>query len=50
MLPALDILHRGVVWSLVSLSAYGIFLGASVHRDTMQRGRGIALNIFHLTQ
>lgn len=40
MLPVLDILHRGVVLSLVGLSAYGIFASFAVHQDTLQRGRG----------
>ncbi|KAF9463589.1 hypothetical protein BDZ94DRAFT_605378 [Collybia nuda] len=39
-LPILDILHRGVVLSLVGLSAYGIVASFAVHKDTLQRGRG----------
>jgi hypothetical protein len=42
MLPVLDILHRGVVYSLVGLSVYGIAMSVSVHRDTLQRGRGMS--------
>jgi len=38
-LPISDILHRGFVLSLVTLSAYGIFLGAAVHRETLEKGR-----------
>lgn len=40
MLPVLDILHRGVVLSLVGLSAYGVLMSVAVHRDTIQRGKG----------
>ncbi|KAF8234377.1 hypothetical protein L208DRAFT_1359604 [Tricholoma matsutake] len=39
MLPVLDILHRGIVYSLVGLSVYGIAMSFAVHRDTLQRGR-----------
>jgi Cytochrome oxidase c assembly len=40
MLPVLDILHRGIVYSLVGLSVLGVGMGVAVHRDTLQRGRG----------
>jgi len=39
MLPLLDIAHRTVVLSLVSLSFYGLYIGYSAHEHTMQRGR-----------
>ncbi|KAI0061090.1 hypothetical protein BV25DRAFT_1806184, partial [Artomyces pyxidatus] len=39
-LPISDILHRGVVTSLVGICVWGIATGYMVHRDTMRRGRG----------
>jgi glucose-6-phosphate-specific signal transduction histidine kinase len=41
MIPISDILHRGFVLSLASLSAYGIFLGVAVHRETLEKGRAL---------
>ena len=35
-----DVLHRGVVLSLVGLTVYGIGAGVMIHRDTLRRGRG----------
>ena len=35
-----DLLHRGVVTSLFGLTVYGIFVGVTIHRDTLKRGRG----------
>ncbi|KAF9563015.1 hypothetical protein CPC08DRAFT_687142 [Agrocybe pediades] len=40
-LPIADILHRGVVYSLVGLSVYGVVMSVLIHRDTLQRGREI---------
>jgi hypothetical protein len=39
-MPITDILHRGVVTSLVGLTLYGMFLGVTVHRETLRKGRG----------
>ena len=39
-LPIADILHRGIVTSLFGLTLYGIFLGVTIHRETLQKGRG----------
>jgi len=36
-----DILHRGVVYSLVGLSVYGVVMSVVIHRDTLKRGREI---------
>ncbi|TFK45040.1 hypothetical protein BDQ12DRAFT_674015 [Crucibulum laeve] len=41
MLPVLDILHRGVVYSLVGISIWGVGMSVAVHRDTLRRGREI---------
>jgi len=38
-IPVSDLLHRGLVFSLASLSVYGLFLGVMVHRETMEKGR-----------
>ncbi|OAX42815.1 hypothetical protein K503DRAFT_682508 [Rhizopogon vinicolor AM-OR11-026] len=35
-----DILHRTFVSGLAALSAYGLFLGYAVHRETLAKGRG----------
>lgn len=32
-LPILDVLHRGVVYSLMGISAYSIFVGVYGHRE-----------------
>ncbi|KAF8161423.1 hypothetical protein B0H34DRAFT_700909 [Crassisporium funariophilum] len=36
-----DILHRGVVYSLVGLSGYAVVMSVLIHRDTMKRGREV---------
>ncbi|KAJ6631426.1 hypothetical protein B0H10DRAFT_1978700 [Mycena sp. CBHHK59/15] len=33
MLPIADVLHRGVVYSLMGISAYSIFVGVYGHRE-----------------
>lgn len=43
-LSILDYLHRGVVYSLVGLSIYGIAMGVSAHKHVMQKGRGTNLS------
>ncbi|KAI0800320.1 hypothetical protein C8Q74DRAFT_1235817 [Fomes fomentarius] len=35
-----DILHRGLVWSLLGVSVWGIVMIGVVHRNTMAAGRG----------
>ncbi|KAI0644938.1 hypothetical protein C8Q79DRAFT_912142 [Trametes meyenii] len=35
-----DILHRGLVWSLLGVSVWGIVMIGVVHRNTMRAGRG----------
>ncbi|KAL6305070.1 hypothetical protein BKA93DRAFT_749226 [Sparassis latifolia] len=35
-----DILHRGVVYSLVGISIWGVAMMGFVHRDTLQKGKG----------
>ena len=35
-----DVLHRGVVLSLVGVCVWGIGTGILVHRDTLRMGRG----------
>ncbi|KAF9447194.1 hypothetical protein P691DRAFT_672023 [Macrolepiota fuliginosa MF-IS2] len=39
MPPVLDIAHRGIVLSLVSLSAYGLYIGYASHSSRMARGK-----------
>jgi hypothetical protein len=39
-LSAADILHRGVVLSLVGVCVWGIGTGVLVHRNTLRMGRG----------
>ncbi|KAH9968629.1 hypothetical protein BC827DRAFT_1121449 [Russula dissimulans] len=39
-LSVADILHRGVVLSLVGVCIWGIGTGIFVHRDTVRMGRG----------
>jgi Cytochrome oxidase c assembly len=39
-LSAADILHRGVVLSLIGVCVWGIGTGILVHRDTLRMGRG----------
>ncbi len=40
MLPILDIIHRGVVYSLVGLTIYAGVGIVSTHNNTMRAGRG----------
>jgi len=40
MLPLLDILHRGVVYSLAGLTCWTIISSVAVHRETIQKGKG----------
>jgi len=40
-LPLSDILHRGVVYSLVGLTVSSAVMAVFVHLDTMQRGRDV---------
>ncbi|KAF8340980.1 hypothetical protein F5887DRAFT_888337 [Amanita rubescens] len=42
-LSFLDYLHRGVVYSLVGLSIYGIAMGVSAHKHIIEKGRGTNL-------
>ncbi|KAI0001691.1 hypothetical protein BJV77DRAFT_938233 [Russula vinacea] len=42
-LSAADILHRGVVLSLLGVCVWGIGTGIFVHRDTLRMGRGSLL-------
>ena len=42
-LSAADILHRGVVLSLVGVCVWGIGTGFLVHRNTVQMGRGMRI-------
>ena len=39
-LPISDILHRGLVWSLLGVSVWGVVMIGVVHRNTLQAGRG----------
>ncbi|KAI0686707.1 hypothetical protein BC835DRAFT_1420256 [Cytidiella melzeri] len=39
-MPVADILHRGFLYTLVGISAWGIFSMGTVHMDTLRRGRG----------
>ena len=39
-LSVADVLHRGVVLSLVGVCVWGIGTGILVHRDTLRMGRG----------
>ncbi|KAI0274999.1 hypothetical protein BC834DRAFT_850637 [Gloeopeniophorella convolvens] len=40
-LPIADVLHRGVILSLVGVCVWGISTGVFVYRDTLRAGRGI---------
>ncbi|KAH9888418.1 hypothetical protein C8Q73DRAFT_710102 [Cubamyces lactineus] len=35
-----DILHRGLVWSLLGVSVWGLVMMGVVHRETLRAGRG----------
>lgn len=39
-MPIGDVLHRGVLYTIVGISGWGIFMIGAVHMDTMKRGRG----------
>jgi Cytochrome oxidase c assembly len=39
-LSVADVLHRGVVLSLIGVCVWGIGTGILVHRDTLRMGRG----------
>lgn len=39
-----DILHRTVVSGLALLSLYGLGLGYMVHRETLEKGRGMPVS------
>jgi hypothetical protein len=41
MLPVIDLAHRGLLLSLVGISAYGLYLGFAGHSARMERGRGV---------
>ncbi|OJT06272.1 hypothetical protein TRAPUB_2852 [Trametes pubescens] len=34
-----DVLHRGLVWSLLGVSVWGIVMMGVVHRETLKAGR-----------
>ncbi|KAH9833538.1 uncharacterized protein C8Q71DRAFT_773911 [Rhodofomes roseus] len=35
-----DMIHRGVLYTLVGISVWGVVMIGVVHRDTLKRGRG----------
>lgn len=37
--PIGDILHRGLLYTLVGITGWGIYMIGAVHMDTMRRGR-----------
>ncbi|KAI0087134.1 hypothetical protein BDY19DRAFT_956282 [Irpex rosettiformis] len=39
-LPIGDILHRGLLYSLVGISGWGLYTMGAVHLDILKRGRG----------
>ena len=39
-------LHRGLVWSLLGVSVWGIVMIGVVHRNTLQAGRGASMLAF----
>ncbi|KAH9485670.1 hypothetical protein JR316_0002580 [Psilocybe cubensis] len=47
-LPLVDILHRGVVYSLAGLTVYGVVMSVLIHRDTIRRGE-VSVNRFNQT-
>ncbi|KAJ3773355.1 hypothetical protein FB446DRAFT_539054 [Lentinula raphanica] len=47
-LPVLDILHRTVVYSLAGLTAWTVVSAVMVHRETLQKGRGIYWRVWKL--
>ncbi|KZT72429.1 hypothetical protein DAEQUDRAFT_664266 [Daedalea quercina L-15889] len=40
-LSVTDILHRGLLYTLVGISLWGVVMIGVVHRDTLRRGRGM---------
>ncbi|KAH8103504.1 hypothetical protein BXZ70DRAFT_1005912 [Cristinia sonorae] len=42
-IPISDLLHRGIVFSLVGVSIWGVVMIATVHRDKMRRGEEVRL-------
>ncbi|KAI0333336.1 hypothetical protein GY45DRAFT_1344226 [Cubamyces sp. BRFM 1775] len=36
-----DILHRGLVWSLLGVSVWGLVMMGVVHRETLRAGREV---------
>ncbi|KAG1739103.1 uncharacterized protein EDB91DRAFT_391266 [Suillus paluster] len=42
-----DVLHRTFVSGLAALSVYGLFMGYAVHRETLAKGRGEMMHIYH---
>lgn len=40
-LPLGDLLHRGLLYSLVGVTGWGVFMIGAVHVDTMRRGKGM---------
>ncbi|XP_006461378.1 hypothetical protein AGABI2DRAFT_136403 [Agaricus bisporus var. bisporus H97] len=39
MLPVIDLAHRGLLFSLVGITAYGFYLGYAGHNARMERGK-----------
>lgn len=39
-MPIGDILHRGLLYTLVGITGWGTVMIGAVHLDTMKRGRG----------
>ena len=42
-MPVGDLLHRGLLYTLVGITGWGTFMIGAVHMDTMKRGRGASL-------
>lgn len=40
-LPLTDMIHRAIVYTLAGVTVYGGVMMVLVHRDTMQRGKGV---------
>jgi hypothetical protein len=39
-LPIGDILHRGIVYTCIGTTFWGVYAAYQIHRDTLRRGRG----------
>ena len=39
-MPLGDVLHRGLLYTLVGITGWGIYQMGAVHMDTLRRGRG----------